>query len=90
MNRIKKAYERACINGYFSVSPASNWGRDEDGEPIRLDSNTYYVVFNAYDGEHVAYATPDEAKAQEVCAKMNTLGSVEAVDNLRKELRNES
>lgn len=82
-DRTNESYKKACENGQFFVDESFTWGGD-NGLTQTLDG--YYVVFLAYDGQRVIAHRKSKKDANKICEKLNSLGSVEAVEKYRKEL----
>jgi len=77
--RIEEAFERNCKRGTLSVSGATNWGEDNNGDPIMLNTIDYYVQYTAIDGAHVVAVLPTKKRAQDLADKLNALKDPDAV-----------
>ncbi len=82
-DKIKEAYERACIKGLF-ISDSYSYPN-----PTQKDGyeRVHSVVFLAYDGYHLGQFFNTKKEADKVAAELNALHSVEAVDQYFEKLR---
>lgn len=80
-DRIKEAYERACLQGLFTEDTYTQFGPGD--EPYQLHS----VVFTACDGYHLGWYFDTKAEADKAVTEINSLHSIEAVDAYFEKLR---
>ena len=84
MDKVKEAYEQACVEGRFH---ADSYISGLLHEPAPNEPKVHLVQFTAYDGYHVFYYFRTRKQADTAAARVNALGSVEAVDAYQAELR---
>ncbi len=82
---IREAYELACIDGRFiSDSYSQPAGLDSKGNPKEILLHS--VVFIAYDGYHMGRYFDTKELADKAAAEINSLHSIEAVDEYFQKL----
>ena len=85
MDKIREAYERACIEGRFLRDSYTSFTRGEDGE--YKDILLHSIVFTAYDGYHLGCYVNSAKEADKIVSELNSLHSIEKVDEYFKKLR---
>ena len=84
-SREDKHYREACEQGKFFWDKDRSWGGSDGLTQIH---SGYVILFTSWDGHRViTYCKKSElGKANEICKHLNSLGSVEKVNEYRKEL----
>ena len=85
-DKIKEAYEKACIEGKFAYDSYHPWesvynpsrGRTEQQ---RSKKQIHEINFTAYDGYHVVGYAKSESEAKKIISTLNSLKTVKAVDD---------
>jgi hypothetical protein len=82
---LEESYKRSCEKGQFFIDKSYRWGGNDGLTQIH---DGYYILFLAQDGQRVVkcLSKSEGKKAQTICDKLNSLGSVEKVDEFRQSL----